>query len=156
MSENQKVNVAIAGATGAVGEAILFNQKVVQNPNTNTSFQSSNIRTFAFTFKMVAKSPKESNAAKEIIKFFRFNMYPEGDTVTLSYPPLFSIKFYIGTKENTYIPRIAECYLISATATYNGSTNMVHEDGSPMEVEVALQFQENKALLKSDIKRLEG
>lgn len=152
--------VGVPGAsivdTGALGDAILFNQKVVQNPNTNTAFQSSNIRTFAFTFKLVAKSKKETEAAKEIVKFFRYNMYPEGDAVVLSYPPLFGIKFFIGSKENQYIPKIYDCYLLSATVTYNGSTNMVHADGSPVEIEMALTFQEAKALLKDDIKRLEA
>lgn len=152
--------VGVPGASvvdsGAIGEAILFNQKVVQNPNANTSFQSSNLRTFAFNFKMVAQSAKETEAIKEIVKFFRYNMYPEGDTITLSYPPLFNIKFYNGASENRYIPRIYDSYLIAATATYNSSTNAFHADGSPVEVDVALTFQEAKALLRSDIKALEG
>ena len=79
-------------------------------------------------------------------------MYPEGNELILKYPPTFTIKFFNGSgKENKFIPAIFESYLTGMSAVYNGSTNIFHSDGSPLESDVQLTFQEIKALTREEI-----
>ena len=138
-----------------VADTLDFNQRQVLAPNTNTTFQSSNIRSYSFSFKLVSRSQKEAASIKSIVNTFRANMYPEGNDVILSYPPVWEIRFYNeDSRENAYLPKIYQTYLTSMTATFNASTNIFHRDGAPVETDVALSFQETKALTKNDIKTL--
>jgi hypothetical protein len=157
-----KMNLAAAASIVAkksnserVANTIDFSAKQVIAPNTNTTFQNVGVRSFGFNFKMMPKSRNESDMISKIIKTFRENMYPKGMDVILTYPPIWTMKFYDGTsgKENHRIPRIHECYLTGMSATYNGTTNMFHSDGSPVETDISLQFQETRALTLVDIVR---
>lgn len=139
-----------------VADTVDFSQRQVIAPNTNTTFQNSNIRSYAFSFKLVSRSKKEAEAIKNIVSTFREYMYPEGKDVVLSYPPIWSISFYDRDGVvNPYLPKIFDSYLTGMTATFNASTNIFHEDGSPVETDVSLTFQETRALTKKDIQDLE-
>jgi hypothetical protein len=136
-----------------VPEAITLATKKLQNPGTATSFQGTSIREFEFTFKMMPQNEIDTLAIKDINTIFRLNLYPAADTagLVLSFPPVWSIKFFNGTEENKYIPKIyEECYLVSFSSTYNADTNMFHSDGSPVGVDISLKFQESKALTRED------
>ena len=54
---------------------------VTVNPNTRSLFKNVAIREFAFQFKFIAKSKKEADEVRKIIKFFRTELYPEALTV---------------------------------------------------------------------------
>jgi hypothetical protein len=138
-----------------VANVIDFANKQVIAPNTNTTFQNSNIRSFQFNFKLVSRTLKDSYAAREIIRTFQEKMYPIGTDVIMAYPPTWSIKFYDGQgAENKHIPGIYTSYLTGLTTTFNSSTNMFHDDGSPLEVDVGIQYQEIKALTRQEIQKL--
>jgi len=159
LDKAKKLNVAAAASIAArtarqdnIADIIDFSTKQLVAPNTNTNFQGSSVRSFAFTFKLVAKTQAESDTINNIVKQFRTYMYAKGDDVILEYPPLWSLKFYnIDGEENTYIPKIYPCYLQAMTSTYNAGTNIFHDDGSPFEVDIALGFQESKALNRTEI-----
>ena len=164
VNKAKKLNVAAAAsiiarnipASGNIADVIDFSSKQVIAPNTNTSFQNSGIRQFNFTFKLVSKSKKEAVVIDEIANVFRRGMYPKGNDVVLAYPSTWEIKFNNADgSENTFIPKIYSCYLTSLTSTFNGSTNLFHEDGSPIETDVSVSFQETKALTRDDIERLQ-
>ena len=139
-----------------VADTVDFSQKQVIAPNTNTTFQNSNIRSYSFAFKLVSRSKKEAETIKRIVDSLRENMYPEGKDVVLSYPPIWNISFYDRDGVvNPYLPKIFDSYLTGMTATFNASTNIFHEDGSPVETDVSLSFQETRALTKMDIQKLE-
>ena len=64
--------------------------------DTNVQFTGTNLRSFAFSFKMIAESPDESDAIKNIENTFRKFLYPKKLTSSdflLEYPPLFKIEF---------------------------------------------------------------
>ena len=42
-------------------------------------------------------------------------------------------------------------YLQGCTATYNASGNVFHPDGAPTEIDIALTFNEAKALTREDL-----
>lgn len=135
--------------------AIDFANKQIIAPNTNTNFQNVGIRSFAFTFKLVPKDKADTDSIKSILSGFREYIYPEGNLTVIQYPPKWKIQFYNATgEENQYMPKIYETYLTSFTSTYNSSSNMFHEDGSPIEVDTTMSFQETKALRRDEIKNL--
>ena len=49
------------------------------------------------------------------------------------------------------MPKIRECYLLSLNTTYNATGNAFHTKGQPVEVDIALTFQETKALTRSGL-----
>ena len=115
-------------------------------PNTNSLFQGSAIRQFGFQFKLVARTKGEAKTAKAIVDVFRKYMYPEGNTVILAYPNTWSIIF-----DRANLPEIKQCFLTSLTSTYNSSTNAFYDDNSPLETDIAVTFQETRALHRSDL-----
>lgn len=157
------------GAVAGVGAAILAKAKGYQktsdaltlgtgrlmSPNKRTSFQGMSIRTFEFSFKMMAKNERDAAMIRDINTLFRLNIYPSTELggAILNFPPSWSIKFYnINGLENTHIPRIYdECFLTSVNSTYNAGSNLFHEDGSPVEVDISLKFEEAKALTRDDL-----
>ena len=139
-----------------VSNFIDFGSRQVVAPNTNTAFQNSTIRQFQFSFKMMPKDKKEADTITEIIKRFRQNMYPMGNDLILTYPPIWNIHFYDGStaSENTKLPGIYDCYLTGMSSVYNSSGNMFHADGHPVETDVQLTFEETRALTLADIEKL--
>lgn len=139
-----------------VSNFIDFGAKQVVAPNTNTAFQNSGVRQFQFSFKMMPTDQKEAEEISEIVKRFRQNMYPIANDLILTYPPIWSIKFFDGSEssENKKLPGLYDCYLIGMSAVYNGSGNMFHADGHPVETEVQLTFEETRALTLADISKL--
>lgn len=164
VNKAKKLNAAAAASIlsrqvfrqDGIANVIDFSARQVIAPNTNTSFQNSNIRGFSFAFKLIAKNSREAKSIREMVQMFREYTYPEGNDVIMSYPPIWNIKFYDGgTNESEYIPKIYGCYLTSLSTTYNSTTNMFHEDGSPIEVDITVNFQETKALTRKQIKQLD-
>lgn len=52
---------------------------------------------------------------------------------------------------NKYMPFIQYSYLLNMTATFNSATNLFHKTGAPVELDLALTFQESKALKREDL-----
>lgn len=135
---------------------------VTINPNTRALFKGVNIRDFAFTFKMIARSQEEAAQIKRIIHFFRTEVYPESIPVTLGegnaaasvsvgyvFPKKFDIRIEYNGVQNT--PEIKECYLRDVNTVYNPSGMGMHSDGQFLEIDMTLNFQETRALTKEDI-----
>ena len=129
-------------------------------PNARTQFEAPNIRDFQFTFRFVPTSVTEAEAVQKIIKFFRYHMYPTkipsggGVEFPLGYnfPDLFDIKLRYNKRDmNDTNLKILPCYLISCDVNYNQTAMGFHEDGKFNEVEMALNFREEKALSREDV-----
>lgn len=127
---------------------------VATNPHTRQVFEGVNIRNFSFSFKLVAQSAEESKMATDIEKTFRKFLYPKkAGGIALTYPPLFYIKFYSeGGKENHYMPKIKPCYLTGLESAFNETANAMHAGtGAPIEVNLTVSFQEERALIRDDL-----
>jgi hypothetical protein len=141
-----------AGAGAALGGAAKLRAGIASNPYTETQYTGSGIRSFGFTFKLVSESSSEAEVALQIEDFFRDNMYPEeAGASQLRYPNRFKIEFYNGADKNKYMPLIKECYLLNLQTTYNSTTNAFHDNGQPVEIDIAVTFQEVKALTRGDL-----
>jgi hypothetical protein len=137
------------GDVMGIGSALEIARGVASNPRTAVQFNNVGIRTFNFTFKLIAESQKEQEQIFLIENMFRRALYPEANgDLFLQYPSTFQIKFNSGGQENQYLPKIFESYLTSMTATYNNDSNMYHADGSPGDMDLALTFQETAPLTR--------
>jgi hypothetical protein len=149
----------MAAGTVGMGDKVAFFRKKIMNPNSNTSFEGNPIRTFSFSFKMIARSQAESKVMKRITDLFQRYTYADSNgnqqNMTLRYPPVWRIRFLDGQKnENQYLPKIYSCYLQGVNATYNQTGPTFHSDGAPLEVDVAITYQETRALTRYDIETL--
>ena len=131
--------------------------QVVPNPNTRTLFRGVAMRGFMFEFSLIANSPRESQEIKNIIRFFRTQLYPEdiGGTSTtqgvlgLKFPNKFEIK--VKYRDNELGIRFLPCYLSAFSATYNDQGGAMHKDGGWNSVQIQLSFSETRTLVKQDI-----
>jgi len=156
-------NVGQKIAPAATGNA-LFANKLIKNPNTNTSYTGSGVRAYTFNFKMVANSAEESIIIKHIHQLFRKQMYAaktfNGEEGLLRYPPTWGIDFMKikdnKLSRNDYIPVPYACYLTACNTTFNAAADSWHSEGQPFEVDVSINFQETRNLFREDIDRLES
>lgn len=144
---------------GAIGGGITSANRVTLNPNTRALFRSVPLREFAFTFKLIPVNEEEAKNIKEIIKYFRTELYPEkipGGTTGISVGYKFPNRFYIrvdynGTEIGT---KFLPSYLKNFIATYNPSNmTFFKSDGEyyPSEIDVTMTFMEAKALSRIDV-----
>ena len=147
------------GIRNAIGLA----GRVTVNPNIRTTFEGVAIRQFRFNFKFLPKSPEESREVRDLIKLFRLRAYPfeirAGGVVPIgfNYPDMFKIKLQTnvsGAFKNVGTP-IKLSYLNSIQHVYNPTSQTFHADGSPVEIDLDLNFVEYKTLAQQDIE-MEG
>jgi hypothetical protein len=133
---------------------------VTLNPNSRVLFKQPNIREFAFAFKFVARSQREANEVKNIIKFLRTELYPANISVTIGdqeqslgyrFPNKFRIEFEYDGEPLPGLMKIQDCYLRDVSTTYNASAMSMHSDGHFLEVDMTLNFQETRALTREKI-----
>ncbi len=129
----------------------LIDDGITLNPNTAVAFETVQLRSFNFQFKMVSESAEEAQQIFRIENEFRRALYPTMQGISLRYPPKFRIQFLHGKKVSPYMPRILPSYLINMTTAFNSSTNMFHADGSPSEVDLSLTFQETKLITRDKL-----
>ena len=150
-------NAGMVPGADRVGDIYQKSKSIAVNPNTTTSFQNMNIRSFVFNFKLVPDNQAESATIKKIQNFFRELMYADtaGQGYLLSYPAKWKIQFKnnLGDK-NPFYPQIYESYLTNFQTSFNASGHLHHRDGSPTEVDVSLTFQETRVLTQDDIRGL--
>ena len=151
---------ATARAAQAVGPAGGIAVRTTMNPNIRTNFNGVSVREFTFNFKFIPCSPQESLAVKSIIQFFRFHAYPEeigsggSFSVALEYPNMFKIQLLSESGDNRFKnigTPIKMSYLKGISTTYNPTSPVLHDDGSPTEVDMNLTFVEYKAQTRKDI-----
>jgi len=142
-----------------IQDQLRWNTKKVLNPHTHTLFNNVEVRSFSFSYRMIAESYEESRAIMIINNFFRQYMYPELQEpgFMLKFPVTWDIKFLYGngsvtdTDENHWIPKIHKCFLTSFDTTYNNESNSFHKQGEPYDVSVSMSFMETKAYDRNSI-----
>jgi hypothetical protein len=150
------LNVANQFGSG-VGGAVKSATGIALNPNTRTLFENVNMRSFQFQFKLIPESAKESRSIKQIVHYFRSELYPEelpgpeGLSLGYKFPNKFQIDTYYDTKAAT--TQFLPCYLHKVNAVYNASSMGFHKDGEWTEVDLTLEFMEERTLTRDDVDR---
>lgn len=123
------------------------------NPNRRSTLRGIGIRQFRFTFKMIPTSLDEANEIKQIVQFFREEMYPdtsnEGLDAALRFPSKFIIKMFYDNKK--VATNILPSFLAGVDVVYNSSGMSFHSSGDFQETDISLNFVEERALTKRDV-----
>jgi hypothetical protein len=108
---------------------------------------------------MIARNKREATTIKNIVKFFRQEMYPEviplgssGVPLAYKFPNVFEIDIRNANNENPGF-KIQRCYLRDVQTSFNSTAAGMFEDGQFIEVDVTLSFVEITALDKAKIKQ---
>ena len=147
----------------SVKGAIETETGITLNPNRRSTFRGVGLRKFNFTFSLIPNSPEEAREIKEIIGFFRMQMYPdtysdfdiegvsvlEGASVAFRFPPKFNIKLMYGSKRVG--TGILPCFLEGVDVVYNPNAMAFHKDEEVQETQLTLRFVEERALTQKDI-----
>lgn len=143
--------------SGAIAKA-LINSGEIANPATKLLFRGPALRQIQLDFKLVPNSQAEAQEITKIISVFRQAAYPGIDPSSLgalyTIPNLFNIKFAFRNSNsvNPYMIHYKRCYLTQVTTTYNGSgVAAFYKDGSPLETNLTLTFQETETNTAFDI-----
>lgn len=146
--------------TEGVGNALKESTRVTLNPNLRSLFEGVNMRSFSFPFRMIAKSEKESQEIRKIIKFFRREVYPESNNVdgtvpfAYTFPNIFEINILDGKQKNPGFD-IQRCYLQSVQTNFNQTSTGMYEGKDRnyfIEVDLTLNFIEFATLDKNRVR----
>ena len=154
------LNSAIGGNTDAAAYGDLFKkmQGIATNDRREQIFQGAHNRSFTFTWLLIPHNQQESENIKGIIKWLKYNQYPELDSTTglnLITPNEFDIEFMYSGSEMTGVPKIATCYLDSVREHYTPVGKWVAYEGTDNPFAVALQcrFTEIEPLIRQQISK---
>jgi hypothetical protein len=141
----------------------LRDQGVAVNPNTELYFQDVGLRTFTFTFKLMARNLLDSDAIMQIVKTFEYAAHPEKKNEVLYAYPDECILTFLDNKDgdisnyksivNNNLPAINRCVIKSFSHTYNSDSNVFFENGMPSSVDISITFQETSVNTRETINR---
>ena len=136
---------------------------VVNNPQMELLFQSTQRREFSFEFRMSPRSEQEAKDIMEIVRLFKFHSSPElMGNVSGRYlipPSEFDIQFFYNGTVNPNIPSISTCVLESVSVNYapdgwaafevsNNSKPTIGGTGMPVAISLSLHFKETQIITK--------
>ena len=155
---------AIAGqAFGALGGNVSTTGLIARatgqifNPNMELLFQGVNIRSFSFTFNFVARSMREGEEIKKIIRTFKKSMTPSNSATTgaagvfIKSPQIFQLEYKKGSGKHPFLNSFLPMALTNVAVNYTGSnTYATYYDGTPVHITMQLDFQELNPLYTED------
>ena len=129
------------------------------NPQLQVLFRGIGFRQFQFDFVLTPYSNDEAKVIKDIIAKFKYASAPEitrngvfNQGLFMKIPDVFDIKFLYKGAENKNVHRIGECVLTNINVDYAGAgTWATHNDGTPVQTKLTLQFTETVIIDKNRI-----
>ena len=126
----------------------------VLNPNAEMLFQGPSIRDFAFSFIMVARSKKEGQEIRKIIRFLKLGMAPKFRSTTyLTNPDIFTLAYRKGSKTLDTVNRFNPGGLALTTMNVDYAPNSywsAYTDSQPVVLKMDLNFTELRPIYQSD------
>jgi len=129
----------------------------VLNPNAEMLFQGPSIRDFNFSFTMVARSQKEGDEIRKIIRFLKLGMAPKfRNTAFLANPDVFELQYKNGTGQDDIIKtvnRFSPGGLALTTMAVDYAPDgywAAYRDSQPVAVKMDLSFTELRPIYESD------
>ena len=129
----------------------------VLNPNAEMLFQGPVIRDFSFSFLMVARSEKEGDEIRKIIRFLKLGMAPKfRNTTYLKNPDIFTLQYKSGKGENDVlntVNRFNPGGLALTTMAVDYAPNgywSAYRDSQPVAIKMDLSFTELRPIYEQD------
>ena len=130
----------------------------VLNPNAEMLFQGPSIRDFSFSFTMVARSQKEGEEIRKIIRFLKLGMAPKfRNTAFLANPDVFELQYKNGTGGEEDILKTVNRFSPGGLALTSLAVDYApdgywaaYRDSQPVAVKMDLSFTELRPIYESD------
>jgi len=161
ISGGQAINAqAISKLTGLLGanfDTDVFLARTggrVLNPNAEMLFQGPVIRDFSFEFQMIARSKREGEEIREIIRFFKLGMAPKFQNIAfLANPDVFKLEYRnsegILKTVNRFNPGGLALTALKTDYAPNGYW-AAYSDSQPVALKLALSFTELRPIYQGD------
>lgn len=166
--------IQTAGKFGSIGQGVAKNltsvvqsditklalstQGLALNPVNQFLFDGIDFRSYQMAFTFTPYSREEAKTVREIIKVFRTYALPRitnGAAGMFFIPPgTFNVEFLFNGKENKFITKVAESVIESIDVNYSPNGWSAHEDGSPVQTVVTINFKEIQLIDRKKV--LEG
>jgi len=171
--DRDKITSGLQDVTGALGTAIAsdiaaraINQNIGQsnilarlgkgalNPNAELLFQGPVLRDFNFDFLMVARSDREGQEIRKIIRWFKEGLAPKFQNSTfLQTPDVFKLEYQRGKKTlktvNQFSPGGLALRTIGVDYAPNGYWS-AYRDSQPVSVRISVNFAELRPIYQQD------
>ena len=129
----------------------------VLNPNAELLFQGPVLRDFNFDFLMIARSQKEGEEIRRIIRFFKSGMAPKfNDATFLKTPDVFTLEYKNGTRPgdvlktvNRFSPGGLALRTIAVDYAPSGYWS-AYQDSQPVALKMSLNFAELRPIYAQD------
>ena len=129
----------------------------VLNPNAEMLFQGPVIRDFSFSFLMIARSQKEGDEIRRIIRFLKLGMAPKfRNTTYLKNPDIFTLQYKSGKGENDVLDTVNRFNpggLALTTMAVDYAPNgywSAYKDSQPVAIKMDLSFTELRPIYEQD------
>ena len=129
----------------------------VLNPNAEMLFQGPVIRDFAFSFLMIARSQKEGDEIRRIIRFLKLGMAPKFRTTTyLKSPDVFTLEYKNGKGKDDLLRTVNQFNpggLALTTMNVDYAPNgywSAYRDSQPVILKMDLNFTELRPIYEGD------
>ena len=146
----------LAGVDISADEFLARSTGRILNPNAELLFQGPVLRDFGFKFLMIARSQREAEVIRKIIKFFKEGAAPvyDGGAALLSTPNVFQLEYKAGDVLLDTVNKFNEMALRTVTVDYapDGFWS-AYQDSHPVAVVMSLQFSELRPIYREDHKK---
>ena len=129
----------------------------VLNPNAEMLFQGPVIRDFSFEYRMIARSKKEGDEIRKIIRFLKEGMAPKfRNTTFLANPDVFQLAYKNGPGESDFLKTVNQFNpggLALTTMNVDYAPNgywSAYQDSQPVEILMSLNFTELRPIYQGD------
>ena len=126
----------------------------VLNPNAEMLFQGPVIRDFSFEFQMIARSKKEGEEIRKIIRFFKLGMAPKFENIAfLQNPDVFKLEYRNNNGPLDTVNRFNPGGLALTTLKTDYAPNgywAAYDDSQPVALKLALSFTELRPIYQGD------
>ena len=123
----------------------------IMNPNAELLFQGTNLREFGFKWQMLARSSREGDMIRRIIRKFKIGAAPKfNNTALMEFPDIFHIKYMKGRKELVTANRFEQLALTSILVDYApDGTWSSYDDSQPISIRMELNFKELRPIWRT-------
>ena len=160
--EGIKKGVAAYFAQAATGTRGLLarTEGAIINPNFELLFNGPKLRSFAFTYRMSARSEPETQTIMQIIRMFKQSMAVQRSTqnLFLKAPNTYKLTFRKSeSAAHDFLPKVKECALTNFNVNYvPDGTYATFENSSMVAYELQFQFSELEPIYNDDYTTLDG
>ena len=147
------------------GEILGRETGAVINENIELLFRGVTLREgFSLAFDLAPRDDNESRIIREMVYFLKAEMSPKKGTASgaagglfLTAPSVFKVQYMSGGRPHPYLNRFKICALQSLGLNFTGSnTYATYSDGTPVHMNLSLNFQELTPIYREDYESSEG